>query len=220
MNNNEVKQFAMLIGLLGETFDRKVSETTIKAYLMALDDLPLEVINRGVQKAMKACKFFPKPAEIREMSGAMSLEHRADLAWKKLCDAVQRHGFWKSPDFDDKAINATITITGGWIQISEKEGDDFDIWYQKDFKRTYIGFCENGVSVELAAPLVGMHEKNNRHTNRAIPKGMEQACGLLPTPITTGLPMLPNCTPEPAKRIENANRPRLELKRPPEETCE
>lgn len=40
---------------------------TLKGYLMALDDLTLCDIQTACKRAIKSSKFFPKPAELREL---------------------------------------------------------------------------------------------------------------------------------------------------------
>jgi len=40
------------------------------AYWHALEDLPLETVRRGVDQALRTCRYFPRPAELRDAAGA------------------------------------------------------------------------------------------------------------------------------------------------------
>lgn len=213
MDTTRRANIAKAVGILAEAWRQRITDTTIDSYFIGLDGIPIDQVMIGVHKAIQTCKFMPSCAELRDLCGVMSLEHRADLAWQQLDKAVLEHGYYATVDFDDKAINAVVRGRGGWMAICDLSKEEFDVWFRKEFLRQYQNYCREGVSVEAAQPLIGYHGKNNAHGGHEIPNGLEQNCGMLPTPITTGLPLLPNCTPEQPKRIENADRPRIELRK-------
>lgn len=41
-------------------------EQQIPLYVVALEDIPLDLLEKGVMACLRGCKFFPRPAEIRE----------------------------------------------------------------------------------------------------------------------------------------------------------
>jgi hypothetical protein len=56
---------ARMLAALSEVFGEPMTEARIEGYLAALADVPVEHLRLGMQQAMKACTFFPKPAELR-----------------------------------------------------------------------------------------------------------------------------------------------------------
>lgn len=130
-------------------------------YTMALDDLPVAAIERGVRSAMRQCKFMPSAVEIRELSGELSVQSRAVLAWDALNIAMRRFGAYRTVDFADRAINATVRNLGGWERVCEIPDDEFDTFFRKDFDRVYMSFARTGVGVDQGAPLVGILDRTN-----------------------------------------------------------
>jgi hypothetical protein len=58
--------FARRLTLLAEVLAEPMSPTRIAGYRAALDDLTPDEVNAALNRATRACKFFPKPAELRE----------------------------------------------------------------------------------------------------------------------------------------------------------
>lgn len=58
------------IAVLASAFPRDVTEPMIDAYRIALLDLDDKHLETAVGRALRECKFFPSPAEIRERAGA------------------------------------------------------------------------------------------------------------------------------------------------------
>lgn len=56
---------ARMLAAFSEVFGEPMTETRIEGYLAALADVPTEHLRLGMQQAMRACTFFPKPAELR-----------------------------------------------------------------------------------------------------------------------------------------------------------
>lgn len=52
---------------------REISERTLAVYAMALDDLSDDALRRATGRALRHCRFFPTPAELREYAGANTL---------------------------------------------------------------------------------------------------------------------------------------------------
>jgi hypothetical protein len=61
--------FAELLALLGETFHEPISEGRVAGYWIALSDMPLPALQAAVCEALRTCRFFPRPAELRECAG-------------------------------------------------------------------------------------------------------------------------------------------------------
>jgi len=145
---------------------------------------------------------MPTVSELRALTGETTPEDRALLAWGAFEKAVVRVGYYRSPNFDDPLINATVRHLGGWTRVCELDGEEFDKWLRKDFLKTYEALSRTGVGDEQAAPLVGYAERQNRSLGY---DRSEDRCD-----VRTGLPW----AGEPPKRLENrrpANVPRVEL---------
>ena len=175
------RRIAAVLGVLAEAYRQKITPVTIKAYEIGLEGVPVEAIEQATQKALAQCKFLPVPAELRKLAGEMSHEHRAALAWEAFLEAVSRHGYYVSVDFDDAAINATAHNLGGWTSLIERLDEEDAKWIRKDFERIYLGFVCSGVEPSQARALIGWCDKQNAASGHhdAVRK---------PERITTGLP--------------------------------
>jgi len=88
-------------------------------------------------------------------------EDRAVKAWMAFENAVSRHGYIRSVDFDDKVINATVRALGGWEHCCGMPAAEFDTFLQKRFQDTYCALSRSGISGEQAEPLLGWCDKQN-----------------------------------------------------------
>lgn len=59
------EQRAKMLTALAEVFGEDIGVTRLAAYIQALSDVPLDSLRLGLQHAVKAQTFFPKPAELR-----------------------------------------------------------------------------------------------------------------------------------------------------------
>jgi hypothetical protein len=143
---------AMIVSLGGEA-----DNALFLGYAIGLDGLTVEEIKRGCARALRTCKYIPKPAELRELSGEVSIEHRATLAWDAVKLAIERHSGYRSVAFDDLVIHAAINSIGGWQHVCEQSVIvlDRDMWPR--FQRAYKAFAARGsISSADAGPLLGI----------------------------------------------------------------
>ena len=66
MTDADSVEFIKALAVLGEVFNETVSDVRIEAYFAVLRDHPIEAVTAACQTALKRCKFFPRPAELRE----------------------------------------------------------------------------------------------------------------------------------------------------------
>lgn len=161
MTPEDRPRFAGAIGALAEAYRQTISTATIKAYEMGLDDLSIDQIEHAVRKAMRTCKFFPAPIELRELAGELSGSNRAIVAWEEFERAVVRHGGYRSVRFTDPILTATIRNLGGWQRCCEMDPEEFDKWLRKDFLAAYQALEASGVGQEAALHLPGIIEQQN-----------------------------------------------------------
>lgn len=155
------EQFVKLITALARTFGRDADEATFRGYELGLSDVPIDRIQQAVVRAIREKKFMPTVAELRELAGELTPDVRAVKAWDAFQNAVVAHGSYKSVDFDDPVINATVRNLGGWERVCGLPVDEFDKWLRRDFERCYQAFCQAGITSEAGAPLLGHHDRNN-----------------------------------------------------------
>jgi hypothetical protein len=184
MEEERDSRLAVAVAVLGESYGRQITTTTIQAYEMGLAGLPIVSIERAVQRAVTERKFMPTPAELRELSGELLPQDRAIRAWDAAMKAVASDGYYRSVDFDDKCVNATIHSMGGWMRFNERLDEEEEKWLRKEFSDLYVSFLRGGISQESASYLIGYHEHENWMN------GYHDAFKP-PALIVTGLPALP-----------------------------
>lgn len=162
--NERKKKVAELIAALCETFNRQPTEATFKVYEIGLSDISLADIERAFLVAIRELRFMPTVSELRTMAAtgtAATVDDLASHAFSVLSMAVSRVGAYKSPDFSDALINATVRALGGWESVCEKPASIFDTFFRKDFIDQYKAFYRTGVSADEAAPLMGIFDRDN-----------------------------------------------------------
>lgn len=132
--------FTKAMMVLGETFNEPVSAVRIEAYSAALNDLDENAVLAAMHQCLRSSKFFPRPADIRELAQGGPRSDRADLAWGELITAVKRIGWCGFPVFDDPAVMPTIrAVWGSWTALCETlpaDGPELVGW-MKQFKSAY-----------------------------------------------------------------------------------
>lgn len=155
-----VELFAMLF----EAFGRQATEVTFLAYDMGLADVPIGNLEQACMLALRESKFMPTVSELRLMAAtgtAATLDDLAAHAFSVVSAAVTRLSAYKSPNFSDPIINATVRALGGWVAICDRPSSTFDTLFRKDFIEQYRALHRTGVSEEAAAPLMGIFDQEN-----------------------------------------------------------
>lgn len=162
MNISDNGEFARRLTALGEVFDVKLSPARQALYFEALRDLPFAAVAGAMNQAVKGCKFFPRPVELREFAVGDS-EDATEQAWLAFKSAVGRIGYMSSVAIHDAALAETITaMFGTW---SAACASDFspEMWSskRKEFGRIYR--VMRGRRLEGGRYLLGTAEVNNQH---------------------------------------------------------
>lgn len=169
MKTADLGAFSTALGVLGEVFNEQVSEARADAYFDALRDHSIEALAAACQTAVRRCKFFPRPAELREFIEG-STEDRAALAWAAVMRAVVEVGCYESVDFGDRAIHGAIEAMGGWAaeawQLERLDAKDLG-FKEAEFRRLYRALSQR--PERGPARLVGIHEAENRLTGHQVP---------------------------------------------------
>ena len=139
MTNQDAGTFAEAMHVLGQVFNEPITTIRTEGYFDALRDFTISQVNAAVRVAMRTCRFFPKPVELRELMTGSAAE-RADVAWGELLRELRRVGYLGTPTFTDASLLPTIhTVFGGWARLCETlpAGGPELIGWMKQFKSAY-----------------------------------------------------------------------------------
>ena len=166
---DDVDAFVVELGKTAEMFSDPLSESRALLYFEALADLPLETVVGALRHARRVCKFFPRPAELREFALG-SVEDRAREAWRRVLGAVEHVGTYESVNFGDPVTHGVIEAMGGWHQAWAWERADGPelLGLERDFVSLYRLYAQRGSSRTPQAALLGQHTLHNRHLGAAL----------------------------------------------------
>lgn len=165
LNREELDRVQIALDALWQTLcsDKGVMPLeTQRCYALALEDLGADAIETACRLAMRNCKWFPKPVELREMVCG-TIGQQAEAAWLKVVQAIEDHGGYASVSFDDPVISHAINACGGWMAICEKP----ETWLRKDFIAVYRELAGKAVQ---PVKLLGIHARNNGQKSGQVAK--------------------------------------------------
>lgn len=152
--------FAVGLAALARALGGKVDAQVTELYYVALQDLDEQAWQRATARALRELKFFPRPAELRELAGEHSSNDRVIAAWTEAMTAAASVGGWSSVDFEDPAINAAVRSMGGWIRFCGRSSDELERFGRKNFEQAYRAYAKS-CTEEAAAPLPGLAALGN-----------------------------------------------------------
>tara|TARA_A100001391_G_scaffold163841_1_gene123508 strand:- start:189 stop:788 length:600 start_codon:yes stop_codon:yes gene_type:complete len=158
MDNSAKQRFGELLTLVAAARSHNLSKIELQAYWIGIaDEITIEEMERAAIAAIKRCKFFPSVAELLELAG-VSPERATTDAWGIVLSAIPI-GPYKSVDFSDAAINATIRTLGGWPMFVSRFSDaDSEKWARLEFTKVYGSLSASSVDGEASRPLAGLSE--------------------------------------------------------------
>jgi hypothetical protein len=159
-----------------------------------LDDLGAEAARRAIVVTLRDYQYagFPPVGVVRKNAGAsqgaLQTSDRSMLAWAVVKSAIATVGGYRSIQFDDPIVTASIRALGGWERFCDCEaGEKFDVWLRKEFEQVYRALLASGVDAEQTAPLAGLIEIDRSRDGY----GLESSVPLLAETVRTRLPRLP-----------------------------
>src|SRR4051812_30643843 len=151
-DKREEKQFAALLFAMGEAYNESVSPERVELYCGAMDDLPSDRVMAAARAHLKNSKFFPKPADLRELVIG-NVEDQAEIAWTYVRREVRRVGWMGTPQWPDEATRrAAMELFGGWRALCENlpESGPEMLGTAKLFKSSFGAFARrDGTQAEL-----------------------------------------------------------------------
>jgi hypothetical protein len=160
MTTSDNTEFRNRLVALAEVFDAKIAATRQALYFEALRDLPFERVVYALSQAVRVCKFFPKPAELRALAVG-DLEDATEAAWMAFKGAMARAGAYRSLATSNAALGeAIVTVFGSWPAACALELSP-EMWTakRKEFGRVYRVLA--GRSLDGARYLAGICEAQN-----------------------------------------------------------
>jgi len=174
MQQQDFDDFVDIIQVVGEQYNKKLSDGVIALYWQGLQDYELTAVRDALGRHLRNTdngQFMPKIADIIRMLQGSS-QDCAFSAWTKVDKAVRHVGPYESVVFDDPLIHRVLNDMGGWLVLCDKTDDDWP-FIAKEFENRYRGFKSRNEKVEYPAKLIGIFEKENSA------KGLEVAPPLL-----------------------------------------
>jgi hypothetical protein len=110
-------------------------------------------------------QFLPKPADIVKMLQGSTMDS-ALVAWAKVDRGVRSVGTYRSVVFDDPVIHRVVSEMGGWIQLGQKNEDEWP-FVRNEFVNRYRGYRGRSQVPEYPPVLVGISEAQNSKNNLA-----------------------------------------------------
>lgn len=188
------QEFVMAIAPMVTVVGKPMSKEMLEAWFLMVGDLDAADLRRAVVVTMRDYQFagFPPVGLVRKNAGAsqgsLQPSDRATVAWSAIKSAIATVGGYRSVQFDDPLVTASIRALGGWARFCDCEaGEKFDVWLRKEFEATYRTLMATGIDAEQAAPLAGIIEADRS----AHGYGLEAGVPLLTDQVSTRLPALP-----------------------------
>lgn len=127
--------------IFAELHSRAVSAEFVEIWSRALSDIEPELLDRACEQALKTCKFFPTPADIRTLiDEAQSNAHKieAETAWNRVFTAASLGGHFE--DFD--ALTQRALNRSGWSYLVHCDSYEGAKWAEKQFVAAYTRLHE------------------------------------------------------------------------------
>jgi len=162
MKEQDSERFTRSISALAASKGKEPSEAMLLGFWIGLEDLEISAVERAVSRALRESRFFPTPAELRELAGHVPAEVRAVKAADAVFRAARQIGSYESVFFNDPIANATVRAGwGNWKELCAVEQGRVE-WARKEFERIYAALMRGGITEEQAKYLPGVVEGSNQ----------------------------------------------------------
>lgn len=189
MDSRDKERFAVAVGAMLETFGVEATKPILHGYWLGLLELTIDQLEFAVGNAIRCRRTVPKPADLLELAGVVvDPDAMASRAFTAASDAVSCFGPYKTVDFEDRAINATLRALGGWPSFCSRFTDaESEKWLRIEFIRAYKGYASRDVGDESGLPLQGISETSNnkpQEPRRVACKWAREQQVSLPNPLS------------------------------------
>lgn len=166
-------EIAKLIGVMAAAYPSvKLSEATVEVYIAMLKDIPLDVLTASIQQCMAESEFLPTIAKVRDKALALTLPVAPEPleAWGVVLKAIQKYGFYHSPEFNDPIIAKAVECIG-WRNLCCTEMDNQGV-DRAHFSRVYEGLLRQAENDRRMLPQARNIQEQVRRMidNRTMPE--------------------------------------------------
>ena len=154
MNDTDKTAFSDGMTALGIALGAPVDTAMRATYWKFLHDLEVSEFLRAVAVSGKTMRWFPKPAELRDLAGAggtSALVAETAAAWDAVMGAKRKHDYTTSVDFGP-LVNSVIRSMGGWYWFCDQPRDQLATWVRKRFDELYAALKANPLDANRGAP--------------------------------------------------------------------
>lgn len=118
MEFSDYKQFKdMWKGACESSLGKTPSESALSLAFGVLSGYSYAEVRAATIACLKDSEFKPTPARVLEQLEGGSIEDRARMAWKQVCDAIKKYRSDTSMRFEDKATMWALDCMGGWCEV-------------------------------------------------------------------------------------------------------
>lgn len=166
--NEKTALYAVLSDVMAY-YRQDTSEFMLAVWWNACQTFDLEQVTTALTRHAtdpERGQFAPKVADIvRILSGTPT--DRAQLAWGKVLEAMQRVGAYTDVVFDDPAIHAAVEDLGGWPKLCRSKNDDLG-YIQHRFCESHKAYVNKGA---FAHPriLMGDRSPDSEYAKKGLP---------------------------------------------------
>jgi hypothetical protein len=110
-------------------------DAQVRAYEIALHDIPYEAGEQAVRSLIQEAEFFPPPAKIRKAAlSILGVIMSPEEAWREVVRQIREVGFYGSPSFSNPLIAETVRHMG-WRNLCGSDDLDADrAWFIRVFE--------------------------------------------------------------------------------------
>lgn len=171
MNNEDKKEFKVLMVGAAEIFNKELSNASLTVYFNALESYPILEIKNALSAHMldtESGKFFPKPSDlVKQITGdtkqqQREMEGQAEMAWACVEGEISRIGSYANLELEDQVAIACVKSMGGWAALCSCTYDQLT-WKKKEFMSMYDTYSRTPLE-HLPKRLPGLEELHNKGT--------------------------------------------------------
>lgn len=134
MTRDEVAKLLAILHVAWPNVPSGDAAAQVSAYHLALADVPYVAGEAAVVAWLRTGRFFPAPAELRELAAeALGLAPGVDQAWSEVAAAIRAVGSYGQPRFSHPLI-AGVVCRIGWRALCTSENPGAD---REHFCRLY-----------------------------------------------------------------------------------
>ncbi len=163
------QRFAALITDAMAFYGKDVSPFALNVWWQACERFEFEQVSKALTRhAMdpERGQFAPKPADMIRMLAGTATD-RAQIAWGKACEAMQRVGAYQDVVFDDPVIHAVVDDLGGWPKFCRSELAEMS-YLQHRFTESYRAYAGRE-GIEYPRKLIGDRASDDMYSKRGLP---------------------------------------------------